>query len=397
MARALALLPARVQGGLRLEDSTTWGGNVLEEHGAAPGGGTRHHLFVAEMVEHCGLTTWRQNSRIVRAVSDEGVLGPYERAQEVVPVWSHNPQVLRMPKGDLLLFHIGSGTEGLSHPPKMCPAAPHGTTPCREKAQHQMTFAGKHQSQDAKAATRLQHDKNESFPFTFPLHHAESLAGPWQSHEAAISFDVGDNANPSPVVFPNGTVLILFHALNFAIAESVGTDWRGPYKLRSTKACGAGEDPFLYIDQRGYFHCLSHAAPFSHPRSSIVHSFSRDGYTWTVSKTGATAGSEIDYGAAHGKVLFSKRERPKLMFNEKREITHLISGVTLTPECTPRFLYSDGVDGKLPDACQNETMQYHLSNRNPCPGHFDRGFTLIQEVETRATASTHEFAPMAES
>mmetsp|Transcript_2325 Transcript_2325/g.5375 ORF Transcript_2325/g.5375 Transcript_2325/m.5375 type:complete len:580 (+) Transcript_2325:2510-4249(+) len=438
----LRVIPAKVEAGLRKQSTTTWGGNVLRDVKAD--GQEEFHMFVSEIVNRCGLKTWRHNSRIVRATSKGNIVGPYEVQEEVVPVWAHNPQAVRTNDDRVLLFHIGDGT-GIAQAQNCLASVPKGTSPCgvvkvpevqnrsgmwnmrtapldqfsdrdesglrfeswlgqgkgtsrvyTEKTRVLRKSSGKEKELDGGSSDRyappmeipysyadvfkqLKTKGSATFNFTFPVHVGESVLGPWTPMNIPIDFDVGDNANPAPLVLPNNTILILFHAIkDFALAESVSNDWRGPYKLRSIGGCGKGEDPFLYVDKRGHFHCLAHAAPFTQPTKSIVHSYSTDGYHWHTS-TDAAAGSLVEFEQPYGSVLFSKRERPKLLFNKDHEITHLITGVTLTPECTPKFLYKDGHE-KLPDRCLDEKAQYLLTNGNPCPGHYDRGFTLIQEL-----------------
>ena len=88
---------------------TSWGGNaVFGGSETAETGDGKWHLFVSEIAgEHCGLTRWNSNSRVVHAEA-EAVEGPYLFADVALPVEAHNPQVIRW-GGEWLLFHIGDG------------------------------------------------------------------------------------------------------------------------------------------------------------------------------------------------------------------------------------------------------------------------------------------------
>ena len=96
--------------------TSSWGGRILHD----PHTPSLFHLFAAEFTAHCGLDAWSPTSRVVRATSTTGPLGPYAFAQEVVAAFAHNPTVIYSPADRLyLLYHIGCP---VSPPPR--PAAP---------------------------------------------------------------------------------------------------------------------------------------------------------------------------------------------------------------------------------------------------------------------------------
>ena len=70
-----------VQGYGMAPNLTSWGGNIA----ATPDGA--HHLFVAEMVNHCTLASWGSNSQCTHAVSLTGPEGPYLFHDTALPVW----------------------------------------------------------------------------------------------------------------------------------------------------------------------------------------------------------------------------------------------------------------------------------------------------------------------
>jgi hypothetical protein len=79
----------------------------------------------------------------------------------------------------------------------------------------------------------------------------------------------------------------------------------------------AGEDPYLYKDADGNFHCLFHA--FDRADTSIspvffpgTHAFSRDGKVWYYS--GMAYSNAVHF--SDGTVEYMKRrERPHLLFS----------------------------------------------------------------------------------
>jgi len=345
---SLNLAPARLNNGYRKHNISSWGGNILNLSDAEK---PSFHLFVSEIVGGCGLTSWGGNSKIIHAVSSQ-VDGPYEKVGDAVGVWAHNPQVILAPDGTFLLYHIGRGTNNTS--PQEC-SEHQGTTP---------------------NAMRSSFSKTSIPKFTFPIHYSSSPQGPWALFEAEVSFDVGSNANPAPYMFPNGTVVIVFNAKDMALASA--TTWRGPYVFQRSHTCGAGEDPFLYADKRGNFHCLSHASPFNQPEKSILHSYSSDGIKWSVSEYVA-AGSIVTFENDQ-KVFFSKRERPKVFFDTNGDLSHFISGVTINPPCAPDFLPELRLSSGMSFNCTNLQQQYDLADTNPHPGNYDRSTTLIQQL-----------------
>mmetsp|Transcript_11994 Transcript_11994/g.19060 ORF Transcript_11994/g.19060 Transcript_11994/m.19060 type:complete len:447 (+) Transcript_11994:173-1513(+) len=365
----LDLVPAKVNSGFRLETVSTWGGNIIKE-------GDTYHGFFSEMGGHCGLTSWITNSRVVRATSNSPG-GRFERQQVALPIWAHNPQIVKA-NDTFLLFHIGSAS---NVPETTCPGL-NGTSPCKDKqggyghgCDSMVAFVPNGDARGNKSSTSINHTTVKNY--TFPISFSDNIEGPWELYHAPIDFNVGGNANPSPIVLENGTVIMVFNANNMSLA--VADSWKGPYKLRSTGACANGEDPFLYVDKRGNFHCLSHAAPFKDAFHSIAHSFSSDGLHWTKTEK-AVAGAVVEF-EGNRTVVFSKRERPKLIFDENKEITHLITGVAMTGQCTPKFLYPVQGYEHLNGYCTlHIPLQYTLSDKNPFPGHMDRSFTLIQAV-----------------
>ena len=94
---------------------------------------------------------------------------------------------------------------------------------------------------------------------TLKMHTASSSAGPWTPYTEATITPCGGN-NPGPWVHPNGTVFIVFTEQHMGLWRA--DTWRGPYTLVSTGACGGGEDPSLFLNARGEFHCTYHRSPF---------------------------------------------------------------------------------------------------------------------------------------
>ena len=107
---SLALLPVeRHVSGYRLNGTSSWGGSILADSSNA----STHWMWAAEMMGHCGLKSWRRNSRIILAKSESAV-GPYKFVKELWPVFSHEPAATRAPSGEFVVYftsdHYGTGT-----------------------------------------------------------------------------------------------------------------------------------------------------------------------------------------------------------------------------------------------------------------------------------------------
>ena len=179
-------------------------------------------MFMSAMAGGKTLSSWGTASYVVRAVSPQPA-GPYRLVQDnVLPVFHHNPQVVRASDGTFLLFSIGQTAAG----------------------------AG-----DAQAATA-----STGAVFRTELHWSSSIAGPWQSMGCVIN-----GSNPSPHALPNGTIVVAYKGLPNGLRIASAPHWRGPYTTLSkpgsvTTCCG---------DKSGAAHCcgeiLLSPTPYGHP------------------------------------------------------------------------------------------------------------------------------------
>lgn len=85
----LDLLPAPVasSNGYNVPNTSSWGAGVLLDEASG-----LYHMWVAEFINHCGLLTWHNNSRVVHATSTSAT-GPFSFVDEAIPPFSHNPSV----------------------------------------------------------------------------------------------------------------------------------------------------------------------------------------------------------------------------------------------------------------------------------------------------------------
>ena len=144
----------------------SWGGSIVKDPDTSI-----YHLFAAEMSAGCGLNAWARNS-LIRHATAATPLGPFTAREVVLPAFSHEPVVKRLPPsagGGYVMWKIGcadkdeTGSNGtaLAGP---CTGCGNGTTtaPCPPPNQ----------------ATYLRRCQDALF--------ARSLSGPWTRHNLTL-------------------------------------------------------------------------------------------------------------------------------------------------------------------------------------------------------------------
>jgi hypothetical protein len=243
---------------------STWGGGIIYD-------GTKHHMFVSRMSNNCLLRAYQNNSRIDHAVSTTGAVGPYVFHDVAVNTFAHNAAPVTLHDGTYAIYHVGSGL-----------GAPDGGNNCTAP------------DGDAQQRTKWANARHNAFGnahhISFGIHVSSSLNGPW----AAVNHStISACNNPAPWVHSNGTIF-----LNCGGKLLRAEHPAGPYTTvaamgpnRSTGPHGNYEDPQIYLDKRGYFHCLYHVfrynvnSSYCGDETVSAHQFSEDGFTWRMSRT----------------------------------------------------------------------------------------------------------------
>jgi len=288
-------------------NETTWGGSIVRD----PVGGL-YHMFVAEMMNECPLSTWGQNSRCTHA-SASTPEGPYSFADVSVTNWCHNPHVVVQDNSDgthtWALFHIGTGDGGAT---QNCSASASAAVAAADGV-----------ARPAAGAT---------------LHTAPGPDGPWTPVPGLPSCN-----NPAPFLAKNGTWLVVCDGFTLYSAPAVTAPWTRVASISSTNGNplpGNYEDPLFWIDARGNFHVIYHVyrtggasahncTPGNDGAVVSGHYFSRDGFTWRAAGV-SPYGNVIDL-ADGSQQLLTTRERPKFIFNAAGEPTYLSNGVCPSP------------------------------------------------------------------
>lgn len=140
-----------------------------------------------------------------------------------MPAFAHNPVATRSPDGTYLVYHIGCGTPNSGVPP--CTHCSNG-----------VTGSGCPSPGETVACSRN----------TTNILFSRSLDGPWQQLNAPIvragsgvppSMGKYGVDNPTPLIFPNGSILMLGRDDANSVGRITAPGWRGPY-VACVRTCG---------------------------------------------------------------------------------------------------------------------------------------------------------------
>eukprot|EP01052_Picozoa_sp_SAG31_P015354 SAG31_NODE_984_length_10552_cov_4.679231_13_plen_438_part_00 len=349
----LNFLPANNRTGLnqlQIEPPIShWGAAVLL------GDDDLYHMYASEIVNSCGVHAWCSNSQIVHATSPTAA-GLYTRKEVIFKVFSHEPQVVRAPTGEYVMYftHYPNGS-----------ATEFGVCNCSGSGGNSHAFPGLPKCGGSPL------NVSDPGPLSTYFSYSSSPNGPWSTPELLISTTGRFDTNLSPYIFANGSVLAwtrgqIWTASHWKIASS----WKstgGP--MASEMTFSEGEDPHLWRDRNGRFHVLSHNGKIHTGGSSLQpsgdcgrHLFSATGLagTWFgVPNTtlpdalGGCAYPRVNVTWADGSLKhFSSRERPHLVFGKDPDVPLALTNAVIDSTDLPTYL-------------------------------FDKAYTLVQPISTK--------------
>ncbi|PVH76871.1 hypothetical protein DL98DRAFT_561805 [Cadophora sp. DSE1049] len=316
---ALDLVPAPLKNGYNKTSigTSSWGSKIIHRTPQS----NIFDLFLAEFTHGCGLDYWSPYSRIIRAVSSTGPVGPYESADEVVGTFAHNPTVVYSQADEkYLMYYIG------------CPqTVPETCTSPNFTCGPGNTINGESgisvsSSPDLKTWTS----------------HGQMLVG---TDNGAWDADI---TNPSPFPLyspdhPTGEIALAYRGCPYNCSGSelinlaTAASFLGPYHKTQTAPLfpNPAEDPFLWRDKRGNFHMLLHSLErgggFGDGPKVGRHAFSRtlEG-PWTVNERALAFDTRVEFEDG-SETRYFRRERPQLFFSEEEygemEPLYLTTGV----------------------------------------------------------------------
>lgn len=329
--QTLNLLPATHGAGYRGVDdghnTSSWGGAVLKDETDG-----RYHMFAAEMTEHCGIGAWAQNSRIVHA-SSAAPGGAYQRDGVVWNVFSHEPEVVRGPNNEYVMYYTANIR------------SKHGVCNCCKTTSKCDGSTGPNDCPSGSSflPERRRLDADPSY-----MSWSMSPNGPWSTPMQIFAGYRGSDTNFAPVILKNGSLVALWREWTnrgSRVYLATALDWKNASTYNQHLERGelfpdlgtAGtEDPFVWIDSNGHFHSVFHHM-YGY-RSSTQwwldavggHAFSTDGIDWTYTGVAWGDPTTVDQGnVVHfmdgSAFRFTRRERPHLIFHANQSISHLIT------------------------------------------------------------------------
>lgn len=349
---ALQLRPAKPDNGYQGVDdganTSSWGGAVLrgDDDGL-------WHMFAAEMTNHCGIDTWFQNSRIIHATSSQPD-GPFQRVGQVWPAFAHEPEVVRAPTGEWVMFFSAVFNSGA--PPCVCSNGTTGAGDCPSEAV--LTPHAARHARDPESPGGLR----GAAP-TF-MSYAPSPDGPWSSPVNIFPDHHGADTNFAPVIMEDGSLVGLWRnwlSEGSRVYLATATDWRNAstYVQESVELWPdlgpmGTEDPFLYLDEDGTgVHAIFHLmyglpAPLDTTQwwleAAGAHAYSPDGVRdWTFGGLAygqlSVPGNTVPLTDGTNRT-FSRRERPHFVIDPATKrpshITNAVDtgdGLCASPSC----------------------------------------------------------------
>jgi EGF-like domain len=273
------------------------------------------HLIVSEFTYNCGLNYWSPYSRIIRAESTNGPLGPYSFRQQIAPHFAHNPSVIWSEPDQLyLLFNIG------------CPTSLN-TTSC----ENQNTYCGPGNDVDGESGITAWSSPN----LRDWTSHGQVFQG---ANDSAWDADL---TNPGPFALYSNSdktaeILMSYRGCpyNCSGAELINIastpNYWGPYtELHPSQPIftEGSEDPFLWEDKRGNFHLLVHSllpdGGFGNGPNVGRHAYAtkwNGDWTFNLNTVAYNTTAHFTDGST---INYYRRERPHLYFSTDGQMTPL--------------------------------------------------------------------------
>ena len=313
------LLPALRNGGYRNATLSTWGGYSIKI-------GDKWHMFASGMSHQCPLEKFATNSMTIHATSKVPG-GPYKLEDIPLTEFHHSVSVMRVNHTTLALFTEGINTNGQN------------VNLCDENDQSNPTT----QTHGDAPEPELSPDDYMGVSLS-----TSGPYGPWKEHfilNTNLSLGVDawncNRSNPSPIIFPNGTVLLMYRAepcipehvrkcanstidlcehQGIAVADSIDGTFRDRQGMISELT--GNEDAVFFRTRRGYaalFHSKNACGREPEQYKSCGSlAFSKDTWKWTLNSE-PSYNSTIQWREPNGDITedqFLSRQRPKIIFAE---------------------------------------------------------------------------------
>jgi hypothetical protein len=156
---------------------------------------------------------------------------------------------------------------------------------------------------------------------------SSSLFGPWERRDEPIfgpgdksDWDYLDVSNPTPIIFRNGTTLMLYKGRGSvqAMGVAVAPRFDGPFVRSKRLAVVPGEDTWGWIAPATSDGATETLHTFTHDGNGATsaggHAWSLDGLTWRSTSPAAYTGA-VSWASGGGTstTILARRERPQVL------------------------------------------------------------------------------------
>eukprot|EP00039_Didymoeca_costata_P002312 m.59275 g.59275 ORF g.59275 m.59275 type:complete len:434 (+) comp11234_c0_seq3:188-1489(+) len=369
--QVLNLAPTvREHTGYHVPNTSSWGGSVVV------GDDGRLYMYAAEMVAHCGISSWTRNSRVIVASADN-TSSPFQFERELFGVFSHEPVATRAPTGEFVIFFtttiFGCGAYGPCVPNNLCPGKGNSTT-CNPGGP--TCWTGCNGTAETPKECKDYPSMGQSPYIRFPTYmaYAQHPLGPFSepvmifngSDQSGLKAPATGDTNMAAVILNDGSLVGMWrgdrkqtnHLQTYQYQYRVtATHWKMPATYKwgfavrennifpslsagkgETSNCGI-EDPSLWLDKNGVIHAVVHNW------RGGGHAVSGDrGETWRWfggNCSSVVGPPSLDWSRSLwpmnvtiGNTLYSpaRRERPHIVVNRDGEIIALTTGTQLGGE-----------------------------------------------------------------
>jgi len=328
----LSTLPAAKDAGFRSPHSasddgtSSWGGSVLFDDV-----GGQWHMYAAEMINSCGIDYWEPNSQVVHAVADAAD-GPFEFESVVIPPFAHEPNAVRSPDGDWVIYATMRHPAGGEY---NCTQAV-----SREKALQELAV------DPPPRHTYMVHSKFPYGPWSKPQLVLQANYSIWDGRKALI------DTNLAVTILSTGEAVGIWRKCENTVGTVcenecctfphllIASNWSDPatYVPRSDQAMFDGikpygaEDPMLWQDANGIIHAILHDEQGDNRCTAIGrHAFSDDGgENWHYGAEDAYNGT-VAWRGGDAVALF-RRERPHMIVGKAGQPLFISNGVQETTD-----------------------------------------------------------------
>eukprot|EP01084_Bolivina_argentea_P113846 202811_1 len=314
----------------------TWSGNIIHHDNS-------YHFFLTAKANVTSSDDYYIcNSKIVRltSINNNSLNGPFELKTTVLPRYHQCPFIYSIPnangKNETLYLLYTTGYENI---PNLTECANATTNTINYNRSHNTIHLSYTYGDGVLSGDGMNSQWNTSIiydPFPGTINRSQ-----WDCYVQ----------NPTAYIYPNLTVILIYRGTECEtyygpntsrehIGIAIAKHWKGPY-IRYSKEPVFGwdihsEDPFIWRNKRG-FHLLMHGRNNKNGTDKRVegaYAYSINGLDWIYQKGNINTSPWPNYIEWENgtKTIFSRRQKPSLIFDENNNPKYIINGVDIGSE-----------------------------------------------------------------